>query len=300
MNVLSLFDGMSCGQIALERAGFKVDNYYASEIKPHAIDLVSKRYPKTIHIGDVSKVFYTNMGLELDVSGSLCRTIDVKINLLIGGSPCKGGSGLNQNREGMSHSESRLFYEYVRILKELRLCGCEDVYFLLENVRGNTVFVNEITKQLGVRPIRLNSSLVSAQNRPRLYWTNIPVTSIPANKRLTTEDVFLNEMPEDLICSEGRVKWLTSESGVKSIDKKFTYINPYPKAGCITANGHKKWNENYILRDGKYRYLSIRELEKLQTLPEGYCDGLSYDKAYDLIGDAWTVDIITHILNHIK
>jgi len=221
------------------------------------------------------------------------------INCLVGGSPCKGGSGLNQNREGLAHNESKLFYEYVRILAEIREYN-PDVKFLLENVRGNLKFVNEITKVLGVRPIRLNSSLVSAQNRPRLYWTNIPVNTLPAKKNITTKDVFDNEMPEHLLVTEGRRKWIEGLSGKNSVDKGYTRINPYPKSGCITANGHRKWNENYIFKEGQYRYLSVRELEKLQTLPEGYCDGLPYNEAYDLIGDGWTIDIVAHILKHMK
>lgn len=297
--MLSLFDGMSCGQIALNRCGIPITNYYASEIKLHAIRHTQTKFPGTIQLGDVRKVHYTNSGIEIDESDTTLRTYGVDINLLIGGSPCKGGSALNQNREGMAHTESVLFYEYVRILKDLRLCG-QDVYFLLENVKGNKEFTTEITKQLGVRPIRLNSSLVSAQNRPRLYWTNIPVTSLPVKLNITTKNVFDDNMNEDLIIKNGRVSWLESESGKKSIKRGYTRINPFPKSGCITANGHKKWNENYILKDGRYRFLSIRELEKLQTLPEGYCDGLTYNEAYDLIGDGWTVDIICHILKHLQ
>jgi DNA (cytosine-5)-methyltransferase 1 len=285
MNVLSLFDGMSCGRIALERAGIKVDRYYSSEIKEHAIKLVKERYPDTIHIGNV---------INVKAMGIPC-----KINILIGGSPCKGISKLNQNQEGLIHDESILFWQYLRILNEIRIIN-PDVKFILENVPGQKEAIRTITKELGVRPIKLNSSLVSAQNRVRLYWTNILVTSIPKNKHITTSDVLDNEMPEDLLLTEGRIKWLTSDSGKKSVEKGYTRINPYPKSGCITANGHRKWNENYIYKNGQYRYLSIRELERLQTLPEGYCDGLTYDEAYDLIGDGWTIDIISHILKHIK
>jgi site-specific DNA-cytosine methylase len=285
MNVLSLFDGMSCGRIALERAGIKIDRYYSSEIKEHAIKLVKERYPDTIHIGNV---------INVKAIG-----IPSKINILIGGSPCKGISKLNQNQEGLIHDESILFWQYLRILNEIRITN-PDVKFILENVPGQKEAIRTITKELEVRPIKLNSSLVSAQNRVRLYWTNIPVTSIPKNNHITTSDVFDSEMQDDLLLTEGRIKWLTSDSGKKSVEKGYTRINPYPKSGCITANGHKKWNENYIYKNGQYRYLSIRELERLQTLPEGYCDGLTYDEAYDLIGDGWTVDIISHIFKHIK
>lgn len=282
MNVLSLFDGMSCGRIALQRAGKKVDNYFASEIKSHAINLVKVRYPETLQLGDVRYI-------QAD-------TIPCVIDLFLGGSPCKGISGLNQNKEGLEHNESVLFWQYLRLLKDIKNIN-PDVKFILENVPGQKEAIKTITKELGVKPIKLNSSLVSAQNRPRLYWTNIQVTSIPKSKLLTTTDVFSTDMPEELLATEGRIKWLASESGKRSVEKGYTRINPYPKSGCITANGHKKWNENYIYREGKYRYLSIHELERLQTLPEGYCNGLTYDDAYDLIGDGWTVDIIAHIFS---
>lgn len=299
INVLSCFDGMSCGQIALERAGIKVDGYFASEIKDSAIGLVKQRYPGTIHLGDVRNVYYTNMGIEVDEDESNVRILGVNIDLLIGGSPCKGISKLNQKQQGLGHKESILFWQYLRILKEIQKVN-PAVKFLLENTQGQKESIRIITKELGVRPLKFNSSMVSAQNRIRLYWTNIPVNSLPQRKYLTTSDVFSDDMPEDLLVTEGRLKWLTNESGKKSIEKGYTRINPYPKSGCITANGHRKWNENYIFRGGAYRYLSVSELEKLQTLPEGYCEGLSYNDAYDLIGDGWTVDIIAHILKHIK
>lgn len=275
MKVLSLFDGISCGQIALERAGFIVDEYFASEIKPHAIKCTKENYPNTKHIGSV-----------IDVKSSDLP----KIDLLIGGSPCKGISRLNKNQEGLEHSESRLFWEYVRLLNELK-----PRYFLLENTHGNKEATNIITEILGVKPISINSKLVSAQNRPRYYWTNIPGVEQPKDKGITTKDIF--DYSGEL-AHECRVKWLTNDSGIKSVANGYTRVNPYPKSGCLTANGHKKWNENYLLKDGFYRYLSQTEIEKLQTLPIGYTKSLSYDDAYDCVGDGWTVDVITHILGY--
>ncbi|HSE99870.1 MAG TPA: DNA cytosine methyltransferase [Nitrososphaeraceae archaeon] len=277
LKVLSLFDGISCGQIALERAGFIVDEYFASEIKPHAIKCTKENYPNTKHIGSVSDVKSNNLP---------------KIDFLIGGSPCKGISRLNKNQEGLDHSESRLFWEYVRLLNELK-----PKFFLLENTHGNKEATNIITETLGVNPISINSKLVSAQNRPRYYWTNIPGIEQPKDKLITTKDIFdySGELVDDC-----RIKWLTNESGIKSVAKGYTRVNPYPKSGCLTANGHKKWNENYLLKDGIYRYLSQTELEKLQTLPIGYTKSLSYDDAYDCIGDGWTVDIIAHIISYAK
>jgi len=275
INVLSLFDGISCGQIALERVKTKVNEYFASEIKPHAIKCTKENYPNTKHIGSV-----------IDV-----KAIDLpKIDLLIGGSPCNGISRLNKNQEGLEHSESRLFWEYVRLLNELK-----PKYFLLENTHGNKEATATITETLGVNPISINSKLVSAQNRPRYYWTNIPGVEQPDDKGITTVDVFDYD---GQIADDCRIKWLTNKSGIKSIEKGYARVNPYPKSGCLTANGHKKWNENYLLKDGIYYYLSKNELEKLQTLPTGYTSMLNYYEAYDCIGDGWTVDVIAHILKY--
>lgn len=281
MNVLSLFDGMSCGQIALQKAGVDVSAYFASEIKPHAVRLVKRRFPGTIHLGDVLHVNW--FGLP-------------KIDLLIGGSPCKGISRLNQNQEGLEHSESRLFWEYVRILKELTLLNPEMKY-LLENTHGQKEATGIITETLGVDPISINSSLVSAQNRPRYYWTNIEGVSLPEDRGLTTEKII--NTPKGEIIPDNRLRWLLSDSGKKSVRKGYTRINPYPKSGCLTANGHRKWNCNYIEIDGVIRFLSRCELEWLQTIPKGYTDGLSYEEAYDLIGDGWTVDVVAHIFSRL-
>lgn len=296
MNVLSFFDGISCGQIALERAGIKVDSYYASEIKKSAIVCTQLNYPNTNQLGDVRNVHYTKIGIEVDLNPGHTRFIEKDIDLFIGGSPCKGISTLNQNQEGLFHKESILFYEWLRMLHEIRIEN-PNVKFLLENTHGNKIATDTITKELGVPPISINSRLVSAQNRPRYYWTNIKNISQPIDRNRTTIDVF--DFSGELVDSN-RIKWLESESGKKSVASGYTRINPYPKSGCITANGHKKWNENYLLRNGEYRYLSQKELEELQTLPIGYTNCLSYDDAYDCIGDSWTVDVIAHIFSFLN
>ena len=293
MNVLSFFDGISCGQIALNRIGIIPENYYACEIKQHAIKCTQKNYPNTKQLGDVRNVHYTKIGIEVDIQRNQVRFIEQNIDLFIGGSPCKGISTLNQKQQGLEHKESILFYEWLRVLRQIQIEN-PNVKFLLENTHGNKIATDTITKELGVKPISINSKLVSAQNRPRYYWTNITGVKQPKDRNITTKDVF--DFSGNLV-DECRIKWLESESGKKSIEKGYTRVNPYPKSGCITANGHKKWNENYILKNGEYRYLSQKELEILQTLPIGYTDSLTYDEAYDCIGDAWTVDIISHILS---
>lgn len=156
LTVLSLFDGMSCGQIALREAGIKVSNYFASEIDKHAIAQTQHNFPETVQLGDVRGV----------------RAADLPpIDLLIGGSPCQGFSFAGKQLN-FDDPRSVLFFEYVRILKEIRVCN-PDVLFLLENVRMKKACENVISQQLGLFPVVINSALVSAQNRVRLYWTNI-------------------------------------------------------------------------------------------------------------------------------
>jgi DNA (cytosine-5)-methyltransferase 3A len=296
INVVSMFDGASCGQIALEKAKVMVKNYVASEIKPHAIVTSKLHYPNTIHVGDVRYLHVVNTGVEVNINRAQYRTIGIGlIDLIIGGSPCKGISRLNKNQEGLKHKESILFWEFVRVLEQAKLCN-PDVYFLLENTHGNKEATQIITETLGVKPISINSKLVTAQNRPRYYWTNIPGIEQPKDKGITTNDVF--KYNGDIV-DDCRVKWLNNDSGKNSVKKGYTRINPYPKSGCLTANGHKKWNENYLYKDGVYRYLSKEELEVLQTFPIGYTKHLSYDDAYDLIGEAWTIDIIAHIFSYL-
>lgn len=296
MNTLSTFDGISCGKIASDRAELDTENYFASEIKPSAIKCSKFNNPHIIHLGDVEKIHYTNLGIEVDTGSSSMRVLNYYIDLLIGGSPCKGISGMNQNQEGLEHHESVLFFEYLRLLEQIRLVN-PDVYFLMEGVHGNRKANKIITEKLGVKPININSKLLSAQNRPRYYWTNIPNVTQPKDLRLNTREI-LNRQTNDCLVADNRLKWLNSPSGQKSIERSYCKINPYPKAGCLLANGHSKWNENYIkMANGKYRYLLQSELEELQTLPPGYTSCLTYNEASDCIGDGWTVDIISHILS---
>lgn len=169
MNVMSLFDGMSCGRLALERAGLPVTTYWASEIDKYAIKVAQKNYPDTIHIGDVENIPDGKSYPQMD--------------LLLGGSPCQGfsfaGKGLN-----FDDPRSKLFWRYVWFLKENN-----PRYFLLENVRMNQRSQDVISRALGVEPIAINSSLLSAQNRYRLYWTNIPVRSLPENRGIVLKDI---------------------------------------------------------------------------------------------------------------
>ena len=173
MNVLSLFDGMSCGQLALNQLGFKIDNYYASEIDKNAIKLTQHHFPNTIQLGDVTKINSNDLP---------------NIDLLIGGSPCQGFS-LAGKKLNFDDPRSKLFFEYVRLLKETN-----PKYFLLENVRMKKEYQDVITSYLGVKPIMINSSSFSAQDRIRYYWTNIQIkNSIPNNNEIL-EDILEDEV----------------------------------------------------------------------------------------------------------
>jgi len=216
MNVLSLFDGMSCGQIALKKLEIKVDKYFASEIDKYAIKVSSDNFPNTIHLGDVTKIKAENLP---------------KIDLLIGGSPCQGfsiaGKQLNFN-----DPRSELFFEYVRLLKELK-----PKWFLLENVVMKKEYQDVITKYLGVEPIKINSSLVSAQNRKRLYWTNIPNVTQPEDKKIYLKDILEEQVDVKYFLSEKLVNGFLSKISV--FGDRFNPLIENDKSFCLTARYFK-------------------------------------------------------------
>lgn len=282
MNILSLFDGMSCGQIALNRAGIKYDNYFASEIDKHAIKVTMANYPDTKQIGDVTQV----KGADLP-----------KIDLLIGGSPCQGfsfaGKQLNFN-----DPRSKLFFEYVRLLRE-----CNPKYFLLENVKMKKEYQDIISEHLGVEPIFINSALVSAQNRKRLYWTNIPINTMPEDKGLTLKDIISDvahhkitiKHPETVRRTKNYAQYDQTLKGHGSQDQRFFYLNG--KSGCITRSRSSipkvEYGDEIIL-------LLPEEVEKLQTVPTGYTSIVKTQDRYAMLGNGWTVDVIAHIFNGLK
>jgi len=276
LNVLSLFDGMSCGMIALERAGIKVKNYYASEIDKHAIKVSKANYPNIIQLGDVTQV---------DVS-----TLP-KIDLLIGGSPCQSISTLGDG-SGLEGT-SGLFYQYLRLKKELN-----PKYFLLENVVGNKKAIRTISDLIGVEPILFNSNLVSAQNRSRYYWTNIPFV-LPEDKGVKLLDVLDDQPDETSVLSEARLRWLLSDKGQECLKKRYASLDP-EKASCLTARSDASWNCNYVTRNEKITKLTCSEYEKLQTVPVGYTSCVAPSQRYKMLGNGWTIDVIVHILQGLK
>jgi len=333
INVLSLFDGMSCGQIALERAGIEVNEYYASEIDKYAIQVTQANYPNTKHIGDVTKV----KGAELP-----------KIDLLIGGSPCQGFSFAGKQLN-FDDPRSKLFFEFVRLLKETK-----PKYFLLENVKMKKSSQDIISNYLGCEPIEINSNLVSAQNRRRLYWTNIPEIEQPKDKGILLQDIIVDggidcrmttqDKAYTLTASyNGAVAWNSIEKKqrtmvLEAVNGKKVHIDLFKEApysfyetrteagkearrrirletGKDSTPRSKEFKMYLPLKDQKanclvtvespldfivdktwkYRKLYPIEMERLQTVPDGYTSVVSDTQARKMLGNGWTVDVIAHI-----
>lgn len=308
-SVLSLFDGMSCGQIALNRVGIEYDNYFASEIDKHAIKVTQANYPKTIQLGDVTKV----KGSDLPI-----------IDLLIGGSPCQGfsfaGKGLN-----FEDPRSKLFFEFVRLKNET-----QPKYWMLENVKMKAEHQNIISEILGVKPILINSELVSAQSRERLFWTNIPITELPTDKGILLKDII--EIGEPIKDKSQTILATLYKENAKSMIKrnkagllvKMSSENPRIKELSITDRGirphrndkrksgiseigtiHYPDTKSYTITANHapkvlteiigWRKLTPKECERLQTVPDNYTDCVSDTQRYKMLGNGWTVDIIAHI-----
>lgn len=343
MIVLSLFDGIACGMVALKRCGIYVDKYFASEIDSSAIKVATQNHPEIIEIGDVRNISYKDGIIKTDCG----EYVVGKIDLMFGGSPCTNFSSIGYANGMMSGEieilsldqylslkesgadfigESYLFWEYCRLLKEV----CPK-YFLLENVVMSKKWAEIITKAIGLTPIKINSSVVSAQSRPRLYWTNIPNVSPPEEKQIILKDI-LDSNADTKDVSECD----TVQKALPRLQKKYGYIpemfnayntteitNKAPTlsrgsmvtSSCATTIFVKCDGGKHIVKDGvldgiyntklcngryNLRKLSGMEIERLQTLPDEYTNGVSYSKRSSLCGNAWTVDVIAHIFFGLK
>ena len=331
MRVLSLFDGISCAFVALQRAGVPITSYHASEICPHAITISKLQHPSIVHLGDVKTVK------------------DQPCDLLIGGSPCQDLSVAKQGREGLAGERSGLFYEFVRIWKESK-----PRYFLLENVASmKKVDRDAITAVMDVAPIMIDASLVSAQSRKRLFWTNIPVKSQPSDRGLTLKDILQPEVDPKYFTT---AKWVPTEEGKRVVghvngntaqaNRIYDTNGKSPtlsalggglggKTGLyaigrdigrrLDEHGTRKDADNTIeyqrrietRSDGKsgtltsvtkdnlvvsptaVRRLTPVECERLQGLPDGYTEGISDTQRYKCVGNGFNVDVVAHILRHI-
>ena len=307
MKVLSLFDGISCGMVALERAGIPVEAYDAFEIDKYAVTVSSKNYPEIIHHGNV-----------FDGDFRKFKGYD----LLLGGSPCTYWSIAKQDRETTSNGEGfKLFSEYVRALQE-----SECRYFLYEN--NHSIHQNikdEISKHLGVEPIVINSALVSGQHRKRCYWTNIPHVTQPVDKGILLQDVLENGISWQnkshcVTASYQRAAFHnTMERKQRTMVAVPIRIGQIGKGGqgqriysvvgksvTLSANGGGQGAKTGLykidLPNGDYiiRKLTPVEAERLQTLPDNYTAGISNTQRYKCIGNGWTVDVIAHILGGLK
>ena len=279
---MSLFDGISCGKVALDRAGIKVKNYYASEIDEYAMQVSKNNHPDIIRLGDVNA--WRNWNIDWS-----------QIDLLIGGSPCQGfsfaGKLLNFNDE-----RSKLFFVYVDILNHIKSVN-PNVKFLLENVKMKADYQNVISGYLGVEPMRINSALVSAARRDRLYWVNFDV-DMPEDRGITFDDI--NGNTTDWLSNtyiDKVSKWKAQQDPLKNV----TYIGTKAKLPCLTARGYNQSHSGMILiSDGtRYRYLTNNEAELAMTLPIDYTKGISDRERARCLGNGWTAEVIVHILKHL-
>ncbi len=307
MKVLSLFDGISCGRLALERANLPVKRYDAFEIDKYAIAVSKNNFPDIVHHGDVFKGDFKKFK---------------GYDLLIGGSPCTYWSVAKKGRETTADGEGfRLFMEFVRALKEsqCRYFIYENNYSIHQNIKA------EISEKLGVQPIMINSALVSAQNRKRCYWTNIPSVIQPQNKGILLKDILESGIgwQDKSYCMtasyngavfrntlERKQRTMVAEPVIKPIrvgeygkgGQGQRIYSVYGKSVSLTANGGGQGAKTGLykidLPDGDYiiRKLTPVEAERLQTLPDNYTMGISNTQRYKCIGNGWTVDVIAHIL----
>lgn len=295
MNVLSLFDGMSCGQIALERVGIKVETYYASEIDKYAIEVAMKNYPSTVQLGDITKITES----DLDKLP--------KIDMVIGGSPCQDFSTLKFNRKELRGNKSSLFYEYLRILNYLQKFNNKNVFFLLENVQMKKESKKELDEFMGVDGKLINSNIFSAQNRPRFYWTNIDTQIVSSENNVMVDDIIL---PIDIVedkyfCKNHQIKhyndcrYLNGHSDEIEVIDFYNKSIKYGKSNCLTPHASRcdRSATNIIKQEGRLRRFTPTECERLQTVPDGYTKNVSDTQRYKMLGNGWTVDVISHIFN---
>ncbi|MGL6024157.1 MAG: DNA cytosine methyltransferase [Cetobacterium sp.] len=308
LTVLSLFDGISCGKIALDKAGIAINKYFASEVKQSAIKVSKKNNPTIIQIGDVNKISYKD-GMLFTENGNY----DVgKIDIIIGGSPCQDFSQAHRNREGDKGVKSRLFYEYVRLLKEV-----EPTYFLLENVVMLKEHEKIVTTTLGVAPIVIDSKLFTGGLRKRQYWTNIEFDKHIVDKGITLQSVLSDgytdrEKARTLLESDSR----PLKTPVKMYHRYQKFLTLVFKDKCHYLRCKQHYDNNFKGKSASYidgflgrdelsvydgiRLLNRTERELLQGVPVGYCDGLGSNEAAGVLGDGWTVDVIKHIFSFME
>lgn len=291
MNVLSLFDGISCAYKALERAGIPVQKYYASEIDKHAVAISKVHVPCRIDLGDVRSV------------GELEDPID----LLVGGSPCQDLSIAKKGRQGLAGNRSSLFWEYVRIKDTVK-----PKWFILENVASMPKADKDtITQTLGVEPILINASLVSAQSRKRLFWTNIPNVAQPEDRGILLKDILQPDAEIDerfvvngtsfcLTASARQIEKKQMKVGHLGTDAQANRVySTEGKSATLSANGGGLGAKTGLYDVGRIRKLTPIECERLQGLPDNYTEGIAMTNRYKALGNAFNVEVVAHILKSI-
>lgn len=286
MNVLSLCDGISVGQLALKRAGIKFLKYFASEVNNSVIKITQFNFPRTIQLGDITKLDPKN----------LPKTVF----LLIAGFPCQDLSRAKRRGEGLHGESSKLFWEIIRIIKLVK-----PKFFIIENVMMKKEWMDIISNELGVKPIIINSNLVSAQNRLRLYWTNIPGITQPDNRGILISNIIYDDLYKRFYDSRITLTKKLTKSCVKwNINGKKHFSQPhraYYKNGkmCTITKGQDFMNIVIDYENDIYRRIHPVEAERCQTIPDNYTNvpGVSLSQRFRALGNSWTVDVITHILS---
>lgn len=282
INVLSLFDGISCGHLALDKAGIEINKYYASEIDKYAIKVTNKNYPETIHLGDVKNISR--------------KTLSDDIDLLIGGSPCQGFSQAGKMKN-FDDPRSCLFWEYVRILEEFK-----PKYFLLENVVMKQEWQDIISEALGVKPIMINSSLTSGAVRKRLYWSNIPEITQPEDMGITFGNIREKNVKQcSIYYSEKAMNWINRHK--ERTGKQLRIIGDSDKMQMLEASMYKKYSsQRFFGIEDTYglRYITVTECERCMNVPDGYTDCCSNTQRYKQLGNGWEINTISHILSNLK
>lgn len=291
LNVLSLFDGISCGQVALQRAGIEVNKYYASEIEQHPIAITQYNFPDTIQLGDI------NNWREWDIDWN-------SIDIVIGGSPCQGLTFAGKKLQ-LEDPRSKLFFVYIDILNHLRNIN-PDIKFFLENVKMNSESEAKFNELTGYNPYKVNSNLVSAQNRQRNYWTNIKGFNMPKDR---------NKLVKDIVRREDNNKYHLSVKHLQAFHKSYNWKSTSVdgKSPTLMASYYKQPPHSPYIpceeSESGYRMFSPVECERLQTLPDDYTKYGDYDgtvkevaktNRYKAIGNGWTVDVIAHIFKGLK
>lgn len=291
MKVLSLFDGISCGRLALERAGIPVEVYYASEIEKNAIKISEKNYPDIIRLGDVTK------WREWDIPWK-------EIDLILAGSPCQSLSiTQSKTRQGLD-GKSKLFFEFVDILNHTRKFN-PDVKFLFENVASMSKESKAaIESCLGTELIYQNSNAFSAQDRPRVYGTNFGFTPIDKPSGILLKDILQSNVDEKYFynCNYdflGYDKTVCAILHINGHDILKRVNSPYAKCQTLTTCGGGN-TQKKVMINGRCRKLTPLEYERLQTLPDNYTEGVADGHRYTACGNGWTVDVIAYILKELK